>query len=459
MSSALIEVPAANRDPRLVRHGLANGLRVLVAPVPDVSAVGITVCYDVGYRTESSSGLAHLFEHLMFTGNQSSTDSSYIAQVRRNGGICNATTHRDFTSYYEVLPPQGLELGLFLEAERMRGLRLEQRNLDNQVKVVGEEIRRKIENRPYGRFPWVDLPSTLFSSFANTHNGYGDVKGLQAVTLQQCEKFFADHYCPANAVLVVAGPVDPEHVLDLVESHFGSIPPRSGAARVDLSEPAGPARHLDLADPLAAAPALSLGWRLPPVGSSAYYAAIVLASVLADGATSVLHRSLIHSATVTQVNAAATLTGGVLETRDAEVFTVSAVHPATVTAEAITAEIQAGLRQIADGIDEVTRLRALRRLQSNWYADFDPIGARARRICSAELLYGDGELVAAGPHRLASVTAAEVSAAAEALLSTRPGMLRLHPAVPASAASRAQAGTQHSPPTAVAQLAVTGGTA
>lgn len=456
MSAPLLEVPAGPNGLRLVRHRLANGLRVVVAPVPDVSAVGITVCYDVGYRTESSSGLAHLFEHLMFTGSPSPVDNGYIAQVRRNGGICNATTHRDFTSYYEVLPPQRLELGLFLEAERMRGLRLEQRNLDNQVKVVGEEIRRKIENRPYGRFPWVDLPSTLYSSFANTHNGYGDVAGLQSVTLRQCEKFFADHYGPQDAVLVVAGPVEPDRVLELAESQFGSVPARTGADRADLSEPVRPARELLLPDPLAAAPALSLGWRLPPAGSSAHYAAIVLASVLADGPTSVLHRSLVQTATVTQVSAAATLTGGVLETRDAEIFTVNAVHPATVAAEAVTAEVRAGLRRIADGIDEVTRLRAVRRLQSNWYAEFDPIGARARRICSAELLYGDGELVAAGPQRLASVTAAEVAAVADALLDSPPGVLRLQPAVPAG---DERAGQRISPQPSAQQLAVAGGIA
>ncbi len=454
MSAALLEAPAVSDGLRLVRHRLANGLRVVVVPVPDVSAVGITVCYDVGYRTESSSGLAHLFEHLMFTGSQSAADGGHIAQVRRNGGICNATTHRDFTSYYEVLPPQALELGLFLEADRMRDLRLEQRNLDNQVKVVGEEIRRKIENRPYGRFPWVDLPSTLFSSFANTHNGYGDVESLQAVTLPECERFFADHYCPGNAVLVVAGPVEPERVLDLVESHFGSVPARTAAARLELAEPVRTPSELRLTDPLAPAPALSLGWRLPPADSSEHYAAIVLGSVLADGATSVLHRSLVQSAQVTQLSAAATLTGGVLESRDAEIFTVNAVHPATVAAESVLEGVQAGLRQVADGIDDTTRGRAVRRLQSSWYAEVDPIGARARRIASAEVLYGDAELVAAAPRRLAAVTVAEVAAAAGALLGVPPGVLRLDPAPRASVpdASHQPAGsTPGTVPQAVAE--------
>ena len=297
-----------------------NGLRVVVAPVPEVSAIGITVCYDVGYRTESVSGLAHLFEHLMFTGSAGVESGEHTALIRSNGGICNAATYRDHTTYFNVLPPHALELSLFLEADRMRGLRMVQRNLDNQVRVVAEEIRRNVENRPYGGFPWVYLPGTLFDSFANTHNGYGDIAGLQAVSLAQCERFFADHYCPGNAVLVVAGPVQAEQVIELAERYFGSVPARPPAPRVPLAE-AGPAvgRRLDRVDPLVKVPALALGWRMPPPGTAEQLAAIMLATVLGDGPTSALHRALVERGMATQVAAVAGLAGRVLETRDAEI--------------------------------------------------------------------------------------------------------------------------------------------
>jgi predicted Zn-dependent peptidase len=423
------------RDPlripgTLVRHRLANGLRLVVVPVPEVSAVGIAVCYDVGYRTESLSGFAHLFEHLMFTGSVNLPPLAHAENIQRNGGICNATTQRDHTSYFDVVAPEALELGLFLEADRMRGLRLDQAGLDNQIKVVSEEIRRNIFNRPYGRFPWIDLPAAVFSSFANTHNGYGDIDGLRAATLPQCEQFFDRYYCPGNAVLAVGGPVQPEQVIDMVERHFGTIPGRPVHRRPDLTEPPLSAdREVVIEEPMASAPAMAIGWRLPPAGTEHHWAAILLAALLGDGEGSILRRTMMHQRRIaTQVGAAASLIGKPLEAKINEIFTVSVVHPVGIDHDIVRTAVIEGLAGIADrGVDPGQLHRARRGLQATWYGESDPIGARTRRVAAAEILHGAGELALDGPERLARVDAASVATAAGALLRGHHGTLVVRP--------------------------------
>jgi len=151
---------------------LGNGLRVLFAPDQGAGVVGVAVHYDVGFRSEPEgrTGFAHLFEHLMFQGSESLAKLEHFRLVQSSGGVFNGSTHTDYTDYFEVVPAGALERALFLEADRMRAPTITAENLANQVDVVSEEIRLNVLNRPYGGFPWVQLPAVLFSSFANAHN-------------------------------------------------------------------------------------------------------------------------------------------------------------------------------------------------------------------------------------------------------------------------------------------------
>src|SRR5918994_4653728 len=168
-----VKIPATKYP--VERFTLANGLRVVVAPDPSAPVVGVAVVYDVGIRSEPQgrTGFAHLFEHLMFQGSENLEKLAHFRYVQASGGVFNGSTHLDYTDYYETLPSNALERALFLEADRMRGPRLTEENLRNQVDVVKEEIRVNVLNRPYGGFPWLQLPQIAFESFANTHDGYG----------------------------------------------------------------------------------------------------------------------------------------------------------------------------------------------------------------------------------------------------------------------------------------------
>ncbi len=223
----------------LLRHTLGNGLRVVLAPDRSAPVVGVAVLYDVGMRSEPKgrTGFAHLFEHLMFQGSANLEKLEHFRYVQASGGVFNGSTHVDYTNYFEVLPANALERGLFLEADRMLSPRITEENLANQIAVVKEEIRVNVLNRPYGGFPWLELPPVLFDTFANSHNGYGDFIDLESATVQDAADFFARYYAPANAVLAVGGDLDVDETLAMIDKHFGHIPNRAGAgaARTSVS--------------------------------------------------------------------------------------------------------------------------------------------------------------------------------------------------------------------------------
>jgi predicted Zn-dependent peptidase len=221
------------------RLTLPNGLRVVLAPDRSAPVVGVAVVYDVGIRSEPEgrTGFAHLFEHLMFQGSASLEKLAHFRHVQGAGGTFNGSTHLDYTDYYEMLPSNALERALFLEADRMRGPRLTEENLRNQVDVVKEEIRVNVLNRPYGGFPWLKLPPVLFETFPNAHDGYGSFDDLQAATVADAAEFFERYYAVGNAVLAVVGDLDVARATELVERHFGDVPARPAPPRPDFAEP------------------------------------------------------------------------------------------------------------------------------------------------------------------------------------------------------------------------------
>ena len=164
------------------RFTLDNGLRVVLTPDRSAPVIGVAVVYDVGIRSEPEgrTGFAHLFEHLMFQGSENLEKLAHFRHVQGAGGTFNGSTHLDYTDYFEALPANALERALFLEADRMRGPRLTEENLRNQVDVVKEEIRVNVLNRPYGGFPWLTLPPVMFDTFPNAHDGYGSFDDLES---------------------------------------------------------------------------------------------------------------------------------------------------------------------------------------------------------------------------------------------------------------------------------------
>jgi predicted Zn-dependent peptidase len=407
---------------------------VLVAPDPTTPVVGVAVHVDVGFRSEPEgrTGFAHLFEHLMFQGSESLAKLDHFRLVQRSGGVFNGSTHQDYTDYFEVLPAAALERALFLEADRLRAPKLTAENLRNQVDVVKEEIRLNVLNRPYGGFPWILLPPVLYDTFPNAHNGYGDFSELEQASLDDAAAFFDTFYAPGNAQVTVAGYLDVDETLALVEKHFGDIPARGTPTRPSFAEPApGAERRQAVPDAHAPLPALALGYRMPDptVDLDGYLAYALLGSVLGDGEAARLERRLVHAdGIVTDVSAGAGLMGP-LDARDPDTFTITAVHPTAVDPDRVLASVDEELDKLAaDGPAPEELERQVARWSAALHQENDRVMYRMLGLGARELLYGRAEIALELPDRLAAVSGEQVRAAAGALRSSGRAVLLVEPA-------------------------------
>jgi predicted Zn-dependent peptidase len=405
----------------VVRTTLRNELRVVVSADDAIPAVGLTVDYDVGVRAEpeGQAGFAHLFEHLMLQGTPSVAKDALARAVEGAGGRFNAFTRLDFTSYYILMPANGLERGIYLLADQMAGPLLSEDNLRNQVAVIKSEIRANVHNRPYSYRSWVELPKLLFGTFPNSHDGYGSYADLDSAELADASGFFEAFYSPANAVLSIAGAVSPTQAIELVERYFGDIEARPAPGRIDYSEPDGnlPVWHT-IHDARAKAPTVAIGWRLPdPARLPAYLPFLVLSDILADGPTSRLRHGLItRNRLAMHVSCHVGRYGDPLFARDPSMFVCEMrLRPGVAAADAV-AGLDGSLEQLArDGADGGELDRAVTRLTARLSRDASNPLYRSLAMAALELLYGRAELVSELPHLLAEVTDSAIRAAADAL--------------------------------------------
>jgi predicted Zn-dependent peptidase len=394
--------------------------------------VGIAVLYDVGIRSEPEgrTGFAHLFEHLMFQGSANLEKLEHFRYVQSSGGMFNGSTHFDYTNYFEALPSNALERGVFLEADRMLSPRITEENLANQIAVVKEEIRVNVLNRPYGGFPWLELPPVLFDTFPNAHNGYGGFVDLESATVEDATDFFHRYYAPANAVLAVAGDLDVDETVELIEKHFGGIPKRRRPVRPDFGEPPlASERRAVTTDAHAPIPAVAIGYRVPdPVAQlDEHLAGVLLSEILTEGDASRLQRRLVHrDRVVTDVSAYLGEFGDPFDERDPTAFTITAHYPNPESLERILAAVDEELARVAaDGLEpgELDRVRT--RTVSVLFREMDAVLSRALEFAKFELIFGRAELISELPDRLTAVTGADVQAAAAALSPGRRAVVEL----------------------------------
>jgi predicted Zn-dependent peptidase len=278
---------------------LNNGLRVVMAPDPESPTVSICVTYDVGSRNEAvgQSGFAHLFEHMMFQGSRNVAKGQHFQLITARGGQLNGTTSSDRTNYFQTLPSSELELGLWLEADRMRWLDLSAENFENQRAVVKEEYRMRVENAAY-RPALIELERQVFSGyFPYEHPTIGSMADLDAAKLEWVTQFHSKYYRPNNAVLTISGGFDPDTAMEIAQRYFGPI--ESGET-AKFTEPTIPPlrtkeNRSEITDVNAKTKALLIGWRIPPSRTPDHYALEMLARVLADGESSVLYDSLVRA--------------------------------------------------------------------------------------------------------------------------------------------------------------------
>ena len=288
------EARAATKIP-IRQYTLKNGLRVVLSEDHSAPTYSICVTYNAGSRDEKPghTGFAHLFEHMMFQGSENVGKGEHFIIIENNGGGMNGTTNTDRTNYFETLPANQLDLGLFLEADRMKSLAVTQANLDNQRNAVQEERRLRVDNQAYGK-TFEAISDTAYDNFGYKHSTIGSMADLNAASLDELKDFFRIYYAPNNAVLALVGDFQKEEALAKIKKYFEDIPAQPPPARPDMTEPPQTEeRRKSIEDGFAQVPRLDIVYKIPSYTSPDYMALNVLMSILGSGQSSRLYQKLV----------------------------------------------------------------------------------------------------------------------------------------------------------------------
>ena len=352
---------------------LANGLHLVVAPDSTAPVVTVGVYYKIGFRLEPQgrSGFAHLFEHMMFQGSANAPKMQHIKLINSSGGVLNGSTSYDVTNYYQAVPSNALERVLWLEADRMRALKVDDENLKNQRDVVKEEVRVNVMNEPYGGFPWLDMPPVAFRNWANAHNFYGDFADLDAAHLGDVQAFFKTYYVPNNAVLLLLGDVKPGEGMALADKHFGSIPAGAAPQFADPSEPEqNEERRGNVREKFGTLPAIAVGYLMPKRRTPDWCAMALLDQALHGGRGSRIHREL-----VLEKQIAVEADGGIDDLfgyNGPTQMTTKILHKPEHSSEAALAAFDAVIRETQEKAISADELQQLKmKWRSDYYATLE----------------------------------------------------------------------------------------
>jgi len=353
-------------------YKLPNGLRVVLSQDHTSPTVCVGVYYRIGFRIEPKdrTGFAHLFEHMMFQGSKNLGKMEFIKLIQANGGILNGSTRFDFTNYFEVVPSNKLETILWAEADRMNGLAVTEDNLKNQQGVVGNEVKVNVLNRPYGGFPWIDLPMAANTNWYNAHNFYGDLTDIEAAKLDEVKQFFDTYYAPNNAVLTIVGDFEPAEARKLVEKYFAGIKEAKVPPQPDLTEPRQEKEKIvTKKDALAPRPAMAVGYQMPERNTPEYYAMGLLEQMLVEGDDSLLRQELVQKRGLTDsVEGGINMLGNMFNYKGPMLLAIDVIYdPATKPETMIEAmdSVIAPLR--TKPVDQKTLDRARVKLRSSLY--------------------------------------------------------------------------------------------
>ena len=412
------------------QHVLENGLRVVLSRNTTSPCVAVAVYYDVGSRNETPgrSGFAHLFEHMMFEGSEHVGKTEHMQHIANAGGQMNGSTSEERTNYFEVLPSNQLGLALWLEADRMRSLKVTRENFENQRATVKEERRQVIDNQPYGPAS-LRIKELALENWAFGHSVIGDMADLDAAGVEDAQDFFRLYYAPSNAVLAIAGDIEYDDALAQARRYFEAIPPNEPPPVPDTAEPPQTAEKRDvLDDERAVLPGFWLAYHVPPRRAPDSYPLLLLQRILLHGRSSRLYKSLIkeHEAAIECVGYAEFVRGPSLFV----IWTISKDKDN----ERCKAIIEAELKRVADeGVSEHEVQKAKNLIKAQYYDRLQTSLGHAMVLAEFMLYDGDPGLANTELGRYLAVTAGDVQrVAGEYFTARNRTIVEAMPAVPAA---------------------------
>ncbi|RZS99586.1 M16 family metallopeptidase [Aquimarina brevivitae] len=395
-------------------YDLDNGLHVILHQDNTAPVVTTSVMYHVGGkdRTEGRTGFAHFFEHLLFEGTKNIERGKWFEIVSSNGGQNNANTSQDRTYYYEVFPSNNLELGLWMESERMLHPVIDQTGVDTQQEVVKEEKRLRYDNSPYGQFLPV-LGKNLFDKHPYKDPNIGYMKDLDAATLEDVKAYNKKYYVPNNAVLVVAGDIDIEKTKKMIKDYFGPIPKGEDIVRkYPVEKPITTQRTATAYDPNIQIPATGLAYRTPGFKQRDSYVLQMISTYLSDGKSSKLYKKMVdEQKQALQVGAFS------IPQEDYGMYLVFAIPLNNTDLGTLISEME---EEVAKVRTELISERDYQKLQNKFENNFVNSNSSVQGIASSlatnYLLYGDTSLINEEIEIYRSITREEIKKVAEKYL-------------------------------------------
>lgn len=389
---------------------LDNGLHVILHQDRSTPIVCVSVMYHVGSKNEDPTrrGFAHFFEHLLFEGSANIGRGEFSKHVEKAGGVLNANTTADRTYYYEVLPSNQLELGLWLESERMLHAKVDQKGVDTQREVVKEERRQRYENQPYGTI-LLEVLDRAYDKHPYKWPTIGFMEDLNAASEADYQAFYKKFYVPNNAVLVVAGDIDPENAKALVRKYFAEIPRGAQVVQPDVKDPALASEVRGVIHDRIQLPAVVLGYRIPPTGAPDYYAVDLVNRLLSNGNSSRLNKSLKDE----QQKAVGTGAFS-LPFEQGGLAILYAIANMGVEAQALEDAMTNEVRRIQeDGVPKAEFDKLMAQLETELVNDRSRIAGIASDLARCHMLLGDTKLVNTEINRYLSLTPADLKRAAQ----------------------------------------------
>jgi zinc protease len=390
---------------------LENGLKVVLLEDHSAPIVHTEIWYHVGSKNEKKgrTGFAHLFEHMMFKGSKNVEPEGHPSRISSIGGQSNAYTNEDTTVYWQTFPAQYLPMVLWLEADRMATLRIDEKVFQTEREVVKEERRMRVESQPYGKLNEI-IYQNAFTTHPYKHPTIGSMADLEAASIDDVRDFFKTYYVPENATLVIVGDFDPKETMDLVGKYLGRVP--KSAHRVPRDIPAEPPmakeRRLTIPEnvPL---PAVVVAHHITYDGHPDSYPLHIASKVLSDGQSSRIYRKLVYEK---QIALAAFGQGNIIE--DPNLFyAVAIVQPGRTPQEAIDGLIAELDRLKAEPISGPELQQAKNQFTRDYILSRESNKDKAQTLAHAAVIHDDITTADGEFDIFLNMTAAEVQRVAQ----------------------------------------------
>ncbi len=405
---------AQARKIKFTEFDLDNGLHVILHKDNTTPIVAVAILYHVGSKNEEPkrTGFAHFFEHLMFEGSKNIPRGKLDKIMESSGSANNAYTTQDKTYYYEIMPSNQLELGLWIESERLLHAKIDTIGVETQRKVVKEERSQRYDNRPYGTF--------MEETFKRAYKVHpykwlpiGSAQYIDQATIDEFRDFYHTFYVPQNATLVIAGDINIEKTKELVKKYFADIPKgKKEIPRPNVIEPPLGHEVRDTVYDNIQLPLVAQAYRIPAMGTKDFYALDMLTTLLASGQSSRLHKALVDK-TQKAINAGSF----VYPLEDPGLFLIYAISNKGVAANELEATMQKELDKVKNKLISEKEFQKLRnQIENSFVKTNSTVAGIAGSLADYHVFYGNTDLINSEIEKYMNVTRKDIQNVAEKYL-------------------------------------------